>query len=63
MIEKYGVVTEKQKPGEKHAADETGCPLCGEELEKTANVPKCPKHGTAPFEKPEGEGGENPEKG
>jgi len=51
-MEKYGVVTEvddlmKKASAHKH---KDRCPDCGCELEKDANVPKCPKHGTRPFE-------------
>ena len=47
-MEKYGVVT--QEPVEKLASEKGKCPKCGAELIKEANVPKCPIHGTAPFE-------------
>lgn len=53
-MEKYGVVTE-DLPKEKEAADkskkEPECPACKRVLEGDANVPKCPIHGTKPFEK------------
>jgi hypothetical protein len=55
-MEKYGVVVEEEPP--KEATDKLTpnpakpvCPACQEELEKGANVPKCPQHGTRPFEK------------
>lgn len=49
-MEKYGVDT-GANPGEKIAAATGKCPRCGMELDKDAPVPKCPVHGTEPFEK------------
>ena len=34
-----------------------GCPECGATLERHGNVLMCPKHGSAPFEKPQEHGG------
>ena len=49
-MEKYGVKTEDEmvKTG---AEGKKVCPLCGAELDLSGNVPRCPKHGTEPFEK------------
>jgi hypothetical protein len=50
-MDKYGVKTNDDKdPMSKEATDKAICPLCGAKLEGKANVPKCPRHGTAPFE-------------
>jgi hypothetical protein len=55
-MEKYGVVTEVDDIMEKQSGSGgkpcPSCP-CGEPLEKTSGSPKCPKHGTQPFEKKE----------
>jgi hypothetical protein len=57
-MEKYAVVTGKDRDGEKTASvgpSTRYCPTCGVPLVKGANVPKCPKCGTKPFErKPDG---------
>jgi hypothetical protein len=47
-MEKYAVVIEDDKT--KTASEGDVCPTCGEKLE-SKNPPKCPKHGTEPFEK------------
>lgn len=49
-MEKYGVDT-GANPGEKIANATGKCPRCGAELDKDSPVPKCPTHGTEPFEK------------
>lgn len=48
-MEKLGVQVDegKTKTAQKDGQDKCGC---GRELDKTANVPKCPVHGTEPFE-------------
>lgn len=48
-MEKYGVVTEEEKKAseKKKTSD---CPKCDSDLSKSSNVPKCPTHGTEPFE-------------
>ena len=50
-MEKYSVVIDDDhtKVGEEGNAPAT-CPECGLALETTSNVPKCPVHGTKPFE-------------
>lgn len=53
-MEKYGVDT-GANPGEKIAAATGKCPRCGMELDKDAPVPKCPVHGTEPWERRPGE--------
>ena len=50
-MEKYGVEVEPEDTKEKVGSTEKTCPDCGKELDKKANVPKCPEHGTKPFEK------------
>ncbi len=52
LMEKYGVDT-GANPGEKIANATGKCPRCGAELDKDSPVPKCPTHGTEPFEKKE----------
>ena len=27
-----------------------GCPMCGAKLDNNGSLPRCPSHGTAPFE-------------
>ena len=27
-----------------------GCPICGQQLDTVGSLPRCPTHGTAPFE-------------
>ena len=34
----------------KTAAYGTNCPLCGSRVDNQGSLPRCPKHGTAPFE-------------
>jgi hypothetical protein len=48
-MEKYGVDTSKTE-GEKTAGEGGKCPICGAELDPNSPTPKCPIHGTAPFE-------------
>ena len=46
-IEKNAVV------GRPHTMSKTassGCPYCGSSLDMSGSLPRCPKHGTAPFE-------------
>lgn len=47
--EKLGVV-EDNEDAVKTATSERRCPDCGEKLDANANVPKCPRCGTKPFE-------------
>lgn len=49
-MEKLGVKTDKGKEKTAKGGDGKDRCGCGEELDKTANVPKCPVHGTEPFE-------------
>lgn len=49
-MEKYGVDTGTD-PGEKIANSNNKCPRCGAELDKDSPVPKCPVHGTEPWER------------
>jgi len=48
LMEKYGVDTSKS--GEKTASEGGKCPICGAALDPNSPTPKCPTHGTAPFE-------------
>jgi len=47
-MEKLGVVIDDEKS--KTASAAKGCPRCGSKLEQS-DYPKCPRCGTAPFEK------------
>ena len=49
-MEKLGVQTDKGKEKTAKGSDGKDRCSCGLELDKTANVPKCPVHGTEPFE-------------
>lgn len=50
-MDKFAVVTDdNQQPGEKTASD-LRCPICGSKVDTSGNVPRCPIHGTEPFEK------------
>lgn len=51
-MEKYGVDldNERVKTSDDKLKVEAKCTQCGAPLEATANVPKCPKCGTAPYE-------------
>ena len=59
-MRKYGVTTKNKSAGTntKTAANKRVCPNCGAVLEKNANVAKCPRCGTEPFEKEEEKHGE-----
>lgn len=50
-MEKLGVVTDKTKL-DKTAAEGDVCPECGQKLDSESPVPRCPTHGTKPFETP-----------
>lgn len=54
-MEKYGVVTEldlfKKSSADTGQETDPACPECGVPLEKVSGSPKCPRHGTKPFEK------------
>ena len=54
-MEKYGVVT--GRTDQKTASPLDRCPLCGSALDPTSSVPKCPVHGTEPFEEQKKEEG------
>lgn len=51
-MEKYGVNTTSDG-GEKTAAKTGKCPICNSDLDSNSPTPRCPTHGTAPFEKQE----------
>lgn len=48
-MEKLGVEVDDEKT--KTSSKTKGCPVCGRELVADSSVPKCPEHGTKPFEK------------
>ena len=47
-IEKNSVLGQPRKELYKSAS--SGCPICGSSLDMSGSLPRCPKHGTAPFE-------------
>lgn len=47
-MEKNAVVGSRRPQFEKRAA--SGCPTCGRTLDTDGSLPRCPAHGTAPFE-------------
>lgn len=47
-MEKNAVLGASRSINEKIAA--RGCPACGAALDNTGSLPRCPVHGTAPFE-------------
>ena len=50
-MEKYSVVIDEDHTKVGEEGSTTGsCPICGAALEPSSNVPKCPTHGTRPFE-------------
>ncbi len=49
MMEKNAVVGSTQSTNIKVAS--YGCPICGSRLDLDGSLPRCPHHGTAPFEK------------
>ena len=48
MMEKNAVAGPSRAIHEKIAS--RGCPVCGSQLDFNGSLPRCPKHGTAPFE-------------
>lgn len=48
-MEKNAVVGQPPNQTTKTAAH--GCPLCGARLDTSGSIPRCPSHGTAPFER------------
>jgi hypothetical protein len=48
MMEKNAVVG--ANPQTKTASVGANCPLCGRAVDTQGSIPRCPKHGTAPFE-------------
>jgi C4-type Zn-finger protein len=52
MMEKHGVVTDDSLEKKGTADDgKVRCPVCGAECDTSGTAPKCPTHGTEPFEK------------
>jgi hypothetical protein len=49
MMEKNAVVGSTRSINTKIASH--GCPACGSKLDLDGSLPRCPKHGTAPFER------------
>ncbi len=48
-MEKNAVLGASRSINEKIASK--GCPLCGSSLDLSGSIPRCPVHGTAPFER------------
>lgn len=51
-MDKYGVDTTDTTKVSEDLTITACCRTCGSELEKSSNVPKCPRCGTKPFERP-----------
>ena len=49
MMEKNAVVGATHNTNIKLAS--RGCPMCGTQVDFKGSLPRCPKHGTAPFER------------
>lgn len=47
-MEKNSVLGDRTQT--KTAAVGARCPLCGSSIDTQGSLPRCPKHGTAPFE-------------
>jgi len=47
-MEKNAVVG--RQPSQMRKVASAGCPVCGSSLDHHGSLPRCPKHGTAPFE-------------
>lgn len=47
-MEKNAVVG--RQPSQMRKVASAGCPICGSSLDHQGSLPRCPKHGTAPFE-------------
>jgi hypothetical protein len=50
-MEKNGVLGSVPLDKTAEAADGVPCPLCREKCVTDGSIPKCPKHGTEPFER------------
>ena len=49
MMEKNAVLGSPRNLMQKIAS--SGCPLCGRQVDLQGSLPRCPVHGTAPFER------------
>ena len=49
MMEKNAVLGSTLNTNIKTAS--SGCPMCGSRIDLQGSLPRCPIHGTAPFEK------------
>jgi hypothetical protein len=54
-IEKYGVQVDKDLTKTASVSGDKVCPICGAKLETSGPTPKCPVHGTEPFEEKKNE--------
>jgi ssDNA-binding Zn-finger/Zn-ribbon topoisomerase 1 len=50
-MDKYGVDTTDNQDTNKIASEIGKCPKCGDRLDVNSPTPRCPTHGTYPFEK------------
>jgi hypothetical protein len=55
-MEKNAVVGPKNSNKNEKTAGR-GCPQCGSALDYSGSIPRCPVHGTAPFERQGGKNG------
>jgi hypothetical protein len=49
-MEKNAVLGNESKPFDKQASRQDKCPICGSNLDMDGSLPRCPIHGTKPFE-------------
>lgn len=49
-MEKNAVVGPKNQTGKNEKLASRGCPVCGAAVDHSGSIPRCPIHGTAPFE-------------
>lgn len=54
-IDKYGVKVDKDLTKTASVTEDRVCPTCGKKLETSGTTPKCPVHGTEPFEEKKNE--------
>jgi len=54
-MDKYAVATDEEKTKTAHLLHKDLCPNCEQPLEEESAIPKCPKCGTEPFERKNGQ--------
>ena len=50
MMEKNAVLGSKELEKSAEKSDKITCKKCGKECDTDGSLPRCPRHGTAPFE-------------